>query len=208
MTQKQQITGVLLGLCITLAGADYFFKERYKPSTADESLFVQQEQNTSGATSSASSKKIVKKGQKIQKKSEQSLEAIAQTFGGTLAQNSERSLLHTMLSGSSVTSAVILKEEQRLAFIAYIESTSMQEVFMKMKEALAQQFSSEVRIITDEVQEPTDQLLGAEMLQFFDPSMNTETITLLRIRSRLYEIHAEQGKNEEVRRLIDVLRRR
>ncbi len=196
-----------MSVCILLAGADYFFKEQYKPSINDQ-VTEQNVTTNEGVSSSASSKNIVKKGKKIQKKTEKTLEEIAQKMRSTMTYNSEKSLLQTMLSGSTVTSAVLLQEQHRLAFLASIEHPSVREAFMKLKEQLAQNFSAQVTIITDEVQVANDVALGADILQFTDPAISTDVITLVRIRSRLYEIHTSSEQKEEIQELIDVLRQR
>jgi hypothetical protein len=209
--QVKQITGALLGICILLAGADYLFKERLKPTSNEEIVAQEKEQKNipqEKSVSSSSATKIVKKGKSTKKKGEVSLDIVAEKIGYTITQNSEKSLLHRMLSGAIINTSILLSQETRLCLIAYIEDPGIKETFAHIKEQLAKDFSTNVILMTDETKEADDHLLAAEILRFQDPSISTDVITFVRIRSRLYELHSSQEKSAEIDALVEVLRER
>lgn len=133
------------------------------------------------------------------------IQAVLRAQGLILTETGEQSLLGSVSQQrDSVQSGIILRRNDRFAFMAWTESKDARPLFVALKEALHQSFSREVTDLRDEVQ-VRDSHPPRAILTFLDPAIHEERITFVRIRGRLYEFHIPAGKEQEVQGLIDAL---
>ena len=215
INRPSPITGSVLALVLVLALADYGFKERFRPTSLplDAALEIT---DASGkpvessiplsATSSSSSKTVVKLGKSTKLRTGVVLEELFQTFGLTSVQTSEKSLLSELPEAGTPSSTVLLKNNDRAMFFAMTELSSAKEVFTSLKAMLQHRFSENIRNLRDETLSPDD---GAPMniLSFDDPGLSSEHLVFVRVRSRIYELHVSATEQNFLDAFIAALAR-
>lgn len=125
---------------------------------------------------------------------------------GIVTQPSDRpSLIERTLQGQEpVTTVILLKENDRLGLLSWVESPRSKNLFSALREALLNTLSPSVQDLRDERLTPQDRPPRTE-LSFLDPTLSEEKITLIRIRDRIYELHVAEGKVEAVAGLMEAL---
>lgn len=225
---KGVITGAVVALAIGLAGADYMFKEQYRPTEMPDVVSVNEPpagQNTtennatttitgssaivtintpSSVTSSSLSSTFVKKGTSMKKKSSANVDEIIQKLGLTAVQTSESSLLTLSVTAVPVRTSVLLLRGDRALLFSWIESDDVKDIMTTMKKSLQDEFSVKVTNLLDETRRTPD---GPPMdvLRFLDPAISSEEIYILRIRNRLYEIHVAKNGTDVLAQLMEEL---
>lgn len=121
------------------------------------------------------------------------------------AVTKKESLLHRIVpSQLPLTVRVLLQDDEGLGMFAYTESPDVRAFFAALKDALHQSFSPDVRDVVDIVEAPEGRPVR-NVLSFVDPSLSSDKIILLRVRSRLYEFHVPEAKEPVIRALIEKL---
>lgn len=125
---------------------------------------------------------------------------------GIQTQPSDRpSLLERTLQGQEpVTTVILLKDNDRLGLLSWVESPRSKNLFSALREALLSSLSPSVKDLRDERLTPQDRPPRTE-LSFSDPALSDEKMTLMRIRDRIYELHVATGREATMAGLIDAL---
>ncbi len=216
MPNRTVSVALILGIIvITTAGADYWFKERPhrqllaqeeqpidQPIPTDATGGLSSSQATASEQGQSSSRRAVKKGTSTRKKEPATIAQVLAMFGLTQDQTREVSFIKlTSPPTVQVETVVLLKNSDRAALFAWLESTDAKILFLSLKENLQSTFSSEVKDLVDETRTPDD---GAptDILSFVDPAISSEKIIFARIRTRLYEFHVAPGQEGLVDQLI------
>lgn len=123
------------------------------------------------------------------------------------AQTGEVSLIRRIVpEPQNVKSTVLLRANDRLAFISWIESPSVKKYFNAIKEALHSSFSPQMEGLKDETFTSSDKPT-VNFLTFRDPAIAPERIVFLRVRERLFEFHIAEGRDKDVATLLTELSR-
>lgn len=123
----------------------------------------------------------------------------------TASQGREDSVLRDVLPQDwEVSSAVLLKNGDRIAYFAWTEGGQVKTYFSALKEALHGSFSEELRDLIDQTQEREGKPVR-NILSFTDPKIFEERMVFVRVRQHLFEFHVAPGKDAEVDQLIDAL---
>lgn len=218
---KGVITGIVIALCIGIAGADYLFKEQYRPVSMPEDTTVTtmpvqatssgvtvMNTNTGSSTTISSTASsvatFVKKGTSMKKKSSVSVDDVIQKLGLTAVQTSERSLISLAVTTVPVHTSVLLLRSDRALLLSWIESDDVKDIMTNLKKSLQDQFSVQVTNLLDETRQSPD---GPPMdvLRFIDPAISSEEIYILRVRNRLYEIHVAKNGTDVLGQLMEEL---
>jgi hypothetical protein len=221
---KGVITGIVIIACIGLAGADYVFKERHRPTTMPDGVAIDVvvpqtntgytlSQTTGSSTTvtmntqssaSTSSVAFVKKGTSMKKKSSVSVDDVIQKLGLVSVQTSERSLLSISVTTVPVHTSVLLLRGDRALLFSWIESDDVKDIMTTMKKSLQDQFSVQVSGLLDETRQ-TPNGPPMDVLRFLDPAISSEEIYILRVRNRLYEIHVAKNGTDVLAQLMEEL---
>ncbi|NOS68139.1 MAG: hypothetical protein HOO67_07330 [Candidatus Peribacteraceae bacterium] len=143
----------------------------------------------------------------IAKKTEPDVTVIAESQGLSVTETTERNLLSAVLPATARTglsARVLLKDNDRAATIAWIDSRDVKEIFTALRKSLRPKFSVKLLDLIDETQSQAGKP-PRDVLSFLDPAINPERLLFVRVRERLYEIHMTEGHEDEVNRLIDAL---
>ena len=117
----------------------------------------------------------------------------------------EESLIQKIVpSDVALESRVLLKNNDRIAFFSWIETSKVKDYFLALKEALHASFSSDLRDLVDENQQ-RDGKPVRDVLSFLDPAIHEDRLLFVRVRQRLYEFHVAPGKEQDVQSLMDAL---
>lgn len=103
-----------------------------------------------------------------------------------------------------VPTRILLKNDDRVAFFSWVQSSDAKAYFLALKEALHSSFSSNVTDLSDSV-DMRDGKPPRSILTFRDPGINEERLLFVRIQDRLYEFHIADDKDADVRALMDAL---
>lgn len=190
MTTRAKIVTTVL-LVVGLAGVgltDYWFAGR--EYAAD--LIAEQPAGTTGGTTGG-----------VAKAQETDVESVLEQLGFTLSPSEDLTFLAQVAKDQEVESYTLMKDGDRAGSVSWIDGDSKQ-AFISLKEALLSAFSDQVSNLSDktlqEEGKPT-----RNVLTFRDPALSEETLTFIRIRERLYEIHTAQNKQDAVNAAIDGL---
>ncbi len=130
---------------------------------------------------------------------------VLNTQGIASETTTEESLLQRVMPpGATVQSRVLLKDNDRVAFFAWVESPEVKDYFTALKEALESSFSSAMRDLLDETQNP-DGKPSRNVLSFYDPAIHEDRLLFVRVRERLYEFHVAPGKEPIVNDMMEAL---
>jgi hypothetical protein len=140
----------------------------------------------------------------IARKQEPDVFAILQTLNIETAVTKKEAMLSRIVpSQLPLTIRVLLQNDEGLGLFAYTESPDVRAFFTALKDALHQSFSKDVRDVVDVVEAPEGRPVR-NVLSFVDPSLSSDKIILLRVRSRLYEFHVPEAKEPVIRALIEL----
>jgi len=115
---------------------------------------------------------------------------------------SETSLVQRILPADvTAETRVLLQNNDRVAFIAWVETPDAKAYMQALKESLYNSFSSDVEDLRDETEFPEDGPVR-NILSFRDPSIHEEKLIFIRVRERLYELHVAEDKGALVDTLI------
>jgi hypothetical protein len=103
-----------------------------------------------------------------------------------------------------VTTRVLLMDGDRAGLLAWIETPSVKQVFLVLKESLHILFTPEVRDLLDEVQ-TTPGKAPRNFLTFRDPGISEERLVFVRVRERLFEFHIAPLKEDAIYKLVEAL---
>jgi hypothetical protein len=118
----------------------------------------------------------------------------------------ERSMLEQVVDATTVqvNAVSILQNDDRVGAVVWIESPTVKDQFMALKDALLAAFSPEVKDLEDVTKADAGMPVRNEVT-FLDPALSEERITVVRVGERLYEFHAVLGKEAQMRAAIDAL---
>ena len=104
----------------------------------------------------------------------------------------------------TLNARVLLKNDDRAATVAWIESPEVKEHLASLKKHLRPLFSSALADLVDRTETPRG---GAprDLLSFRDPAMLEDRAFFVRVRERLYEFHVKEEYEKEIDTLIDAL---
>lgn len=190
MTTRSKIVTTAL-LVVGLAGvgaADYWFAGR------DYAADLIARQPADGGADTAGG---------VAKAQETDVESALEQLGFTLSPSEDLTFLAQVAKDQEVESYVLLKDGDRAGSISWIDGDAKQ-AFISLKEALLSAFSDQVTNLSDKtVQEENKPTRN--VLTFRDPALSEETLTFIRIRERLYEIHTAQNKQDAVNAAIEAV---
>ena len=183
-TRSKIITSALLIVGLTGIGAtDYWFAGREYAATLVDST-------------NPPARGVAKAG-------EADVERTIASLGLTLAPSDDLTFLAQVAHDQDVTSYTILKDNDRVGSISFIDGDG-KHAFISLKEALLSAFSDQVTGLSDKTLND-EGLPTLNILTFTDPALSEETLTFIRIRERLYEFHTTSGKETEVNAAIQAL---
>ncbi len=140
----------------------------------------------------------------VAKKGEPDVTAIVQRQGFAIAETSEPQLLRNLPVPLRLQTRVLLKDNDRVATLAWAETPDVKDVFTLLRKHLRQAFSPQMQDLIDETQtEPGKP--PRDMLSFFDLALHTDRIVFVRVRQRLYELHVTAGKEPLVDGVVNAL---
>jgi hypothetical protein len=219
-----RVSTAIVLVVIFLGGADYWFKQRFVSTTeettqTEEPSTIPQVVNTVAASSSAPSSiatagtgqqlvtttHVVKKGVSLKKQSGPVVETILSSLQLIPTETKEASLIQlTSPKETSVHTVVLLTNNDRVALFSWLESDDVKTLFSALKQSLQEQFSPQVTELMDETR---TQQNGPpfDILSFLDPSISSEKVIFLRVRTRLYEFHIAKEKEEMIQGLMEAL---
>lgn len=123
----------------------------------------------------------------------------------TTQETEETSILSRVVSEpDTVNARVLLLNEDRASYIAWVDSTDVKTYFLSLKEALHRSFTASVTDLLDEAQQ-REGLPTRNVLTFKDTGLLPERVVFVRVRERLYEFHIPEGKDDLIFALIEEL---
>lgn len=185
-TRAKIITTVLL--LVGLAGVgvtDYWLAGR------DYAAELIAQQPTNGDTTTGG----------VAKAQEADVQSVITQLGLTLSPSDDLTFLAQVAKDQKVESYTLMKDGDRAGSISWIDGDSKQ-AFISLKEALLSAFSDQVSDLSDKTLQEENRPTR-NVLTFRDPALSEETLTFIRIRERLYEIHTAQNKQDAVNAAIE-----
>ena len=218
MQKTSLITGIVVVLFLSgLAGADYWWKERFRPTTeitqevpasvtetGSTEVTVNIASSQASSMSSSSGVRVVKKGVSTKKHASINVDDVFLRLQLIKKDTTEMSLLQLVDQSPAVSTIVLLKNNDRALLFSWIQSDDVKTIFSSVKKALQEQFSGQVKDLVDETRTSSSST-PMDILSFLDPAISKEKILFLRIRNRLYEIHIAQNGESVVDQLIEEL---
>lgn len=199
---KLAVTFVLLALLGSLGAADYYlsgsqyaaFLTQGAGDTPDDVVDVATTPTDSTVPAGAVAKA---KGPNV--------EDIAREQSMELRPGNDLTLLAQVASdGPAVQSFALMKDQDRIGSVAWIESSAVKETFTALKEALIAAFSPGLQDLKDETIQGADKPTR-NLLTFLDPSLSEERIVFIRVRERLYEFHVALGKEPAMNEFVEIV---
>jgi hypothetical protein len=133
------------------------------------------------------------------------VEAILREQSITTVVTSERSLLARIVSDpSTVHTAVLLKNGDRIALLSWTESPQVKLYFQALKDSLHSSFSPALKNLRDDTVSGNGRPT-MNVLTFRDPAIAEERLFFVRVRERLFEVHATDGKEKDTEILLEAL---
>ena len=130
---------------------------------------------------------------------------LVESKGFTATETDEQFLLEKiLLPGTPVASRVLLKDNDRVSALAWIETQDVKHVFTSLKESLRGSFSPDLKDLIDETQSEPGKP-PRDVLSFSDPAILPDRVLFTRVRQRLYEFHVTPGKEADVDGLLNAL---
>jgi hypothetical protein len=161
---------------------------------------------SSSIASSTSAPRVVKKGVSLKKKSSVDVATTLASLQFTSTATSERGLLQGSAGSVEIHTSVLLLQNDRAAYFAWIENDDAKTILQKLKQTVQDQFSPQLKDLIDETLIPADGP-PVDVLSFLDPAISAEKVIIIRVRNRLYEFHVAVGSEGVVSQLIAALSR-
>jgi hypothetical protein len=195
MTPRTKLI-VTVALLVFLGGvgaADYFLSG--SDTTADV---------LSGSSSSSSVSSTSQNG-RVMVNNGPDVNTFIASQGFTTEQSTELNFLSQVAgSSTSVHGLSILKDNDRVGSVTWIETPEVKNIFIALKEALLSAFSAKLQGLQDQTMQSANAPVRNE-LSFFDPALSSEKLAFVRVRERLYEFHIANGQEDTMNGLIDAL---
>ncbi len=204
------MTGAILGVILAGVGlSDYLIVEKPRSAEAGNEQSSSAAEESSSAASevsstddSSSSREPVPKG--VPKNAGRSVEEILAANGYVQSDTDEQSVMAASATNTEVRTMTLLKDDDRAAFMAWIDTPDVKTIFALLKQTLAQSFSGQVQELIDETVRPPNGI-PRDVLAFIDPTIGEERFVFIRVKTRLYEFHVPAGKDEMIADLIEQL---
>lgn len=121
----------------------------------------------------------------------------------TEASNEPTILAAVVKDKAKIESLTILKNNDRIGSITWVESPQVKTFFIALKESLVTAFGDvqDLRDVT--LQEPGKPVRNT--LSFSDASLGEEPFAFVRVRERLFEFHIMKGKEADMAALLDAV---
>ncbi|TSC57632.1 MAG: hypothetical protein Greene041619_1060 [Candidatus Peregrinibacteria bacterium Greene0416_19] len=185
--KKLLVSGGLLTALVVLGATDAYVNGR--------SYWVPQQ-----STLLADAQMDMQQGVRPQHRQDAAL--IIRTLGLTTETPREQSILRRIIPPERPTTEwILLKNGDRVGFLAFTESADVKVYYVAVKEALHASFSPSLSGLVDETQSP-DGSPVRNLLRFYDPAISTETVAFVRVRQHLYEFHFADGRSEVMEGVI------
>lgn len=139
----------------------------------------------------------------VAKAEDANVEDVLRALSLTVQPSEELTFLAQVSREAPVKTLVILQNGDRVGAVSWIDGDA-KSAFIALKEALLSAFSSEVTGLSDRTYQEQGRPTR-NVLTFRDPALSEETLTFVRVRERLYEFHATEGKEAAVQQAIDAL---
>jgi hypothetical protein len=125
-------------------------------------------------------------------------------LGFTTTTSSDQSMLEQVTMGNPASQSVaILKENDRIGSVVWIDTPEVKTIFNTLKESLLAAFTPAVKDLRDETKVQPGPVRNE--LTFLDTGLSTERLTFVRIGERLMEFHTVVGKEEVMKGAIEGL---
>ncbi len=144
-------------------------------------------------------------GEGVAKRQAVNIADLLATIGYTTTSSKDSSMLSQVTgSAATVNALTLLKENDRIGSVMWIDSVNVKTLFNQLKDALLAAFSPKVQDLEDTTKvEPGSPIIN--ILTFLDPSLSAERLTFVRIGDRLMEFHTATGKESDMQGAIDAL---
>jgi hypothetical protein len=130
---------------------------------------------------------------------------IVRQEGFEVQDTNEASFIRTVIPEHlAVISKVLLRENDRVAFLAYSDAPDIKTAFFNLKTTFNQAFSQDIDGLVDDKQEPEGKP-PRDVLTFRDRAIHSERLVFVRSGNRLYELHVVEGQEEVVNALLERL---
>lgn len=117
----------------------------------------------------------------------------------------EKSIVEKVIPAKvTVQSVVLLKENDRVMQVSWIDVPEVKLYFSALKEALHGSFTDRMIDLVDETQERPNKPVR-NVLSFLDPNIHEDRLLFVRVRQRLYEFHITQNQEPAAQTLMDAL---
>lgn len=194
MPSRALVTIALFVVLIGFGTADALFVEKILPFG-----------NGSSQSSDPAEPGVTVSGEPVRKAEGPDVMAVVTTMQFTTQNTDEQSILSRVVTGSeTIDSKVLLQNNDRAAFIAWVDATDVKTYFLSLKEALHRSFTASVTDLLDEAQQ-REGLPTRNILTFRDVGILPERVVFVRVRERLYEFHVPEGKDDLIFALIEEL---
>jgi hypothetical protein len=126
-------------------------------------------------------------------------------FSITTQSTQEESLIAKVVKDAApIETRVLLKDNDRIAFLAWVQTPQVKQIFANLKEGLHTSFSDQLTDLVDETQERPSKPIR-NVVSFLDPAIHDERLLFIRVRQRLFEFHIAPGKEEVVQQVMEGL---
>jgi hypothetical protein len=105
-----------------------------------------------------------------------------------IAQREQTLLEQVTPTGVALQYRVLLRGEERLGALTWLDHPSAKPTFQALKQALLQSLSAEVTDLRDDTLTESGRPT-VNVLRFTDPKLSPDHLVILRVRERLYELH-------------------
>jgi len=194
MTNRAKIaTTALLLLVLTGVGAaDYYLAGREYAANL-----------TGNDPADSGTGAITGTGSGVAKAEGANVEDVLRAMSLTVQPSEDLTFLAQVSNEQDVRTLVVLQNGDRVGSVSWIDGDA-KTAFIALKEALLSAFSADVEGLSDTtVQQPGSPTRN--ILTFRDPALSEETLTFVRVRERLYEFHAADGKEAAMQQAMDAL---
>ena len=126
-------------------------------------------------------------------------------MGYTLKLSTDLSMIGQVVGTTvPVNALTILKDNDRIGAVVWIESPEVKTTFNSLKDALLATFSPQVKDLEDTTKIDPGMPIR-NVLTFLDPSLSEERLTFVRVGERFLEFHSVVGKEDAMSKAIESL---
>lgn len=205
---KFLFTIVFLAVLGGLATVDYMFSNNSIVADQPPKIVVEEAEQPEVANSSASSVKSEANTNTARVKKRTALPILTAIKQANLTSmnTDEPTFLEQVLGDDAqiVEKNIILKNDDRIAVIAWVDSPLAKSYFRLLKDALFNSFTDELTDLRDELQQPNG-LPNRNYLTFKDPGITNEQVIFIRVRQRIVELRIGDGSEPDVASLLELL---